>query len=303
VPKQPSARANGPLQFVSLAAAERHLKRAAAPPDWQLTPTLFQSTLEASVSKWISTKASGSADVQSAVEQYLSGLHMGDLALASACAAGNAAAWEHFVGQYRSELYRAGVAISGGSSGRDLADSLFGELYGLRERDGSRISPFHYFHGRSKLSTWLHALLAQRHVDELRRTRNTQPIEENESGASIEAEIASPSLAPDAERDSYLVTLQAALTTVIKTLEPRDRLRLALFYAEDLTLAQVGKLTGEHESTVSRKLERTRADIRRQVESLLRQEKKMTDEQVRQCLDYAREEWPFDLTRALSARD
>jgi len=140
-------------------------------------------------------------------------------------------------------------------------------------------------------------------VDEFRRTRNTQPIEENESGASIEAEIASPSLAPDAERDSYLVTLQAALTTVIKTLEPRDRLRLALFYAEDLTLAQVGKLTGEHESTVSRKLERTRTEIRRQVESLLRQEKKMTDEQVRQCLDYAREEWPFDLTRALSARD
>ena len=256
MPKQPSARANGALQFVSLAAAERHLKRAAAPPDWQLTPALFQSALEACVSKWIST-----------------------------------------------ELYRAGVAISGGSSGRDLADSLFGELYGLRERDGSRISPFHYFHGRSKLSTWLHALLAQRHVDEFRRTRKSQPIEENESGASIEAEIASPSLAPDAERDSYLVTLQAALTTVIKTLEPRDRLRLALFYAEDLTLAQVGKLTGEHESTVSRKLERTRSEIRRQVELLLRQEKKMTDEQVRQCLDYAREEWPFDVTRALSARD
>ncbi len=54
---------------------------------------------------------------------------------------------------------------------------------------------------------------------------------------------------------------------------PRDRLRLAYYYVDDLTLAQIGKLLGEHEATVSRKLERTRADLKRCVEVALREEK------------------------------
>jgi IS30 family transposase len=90
--------------------------------------------------------------------------------------------------------------------------------------------------------------------------------------------------------------LQAALSTVLDALAPRDRLRLAYYYAEELPLAEIGKLTGEHESTVSRRLERTRKDLRRNVEAKLREEKKLSDAQLRLCYEYAREEWPFDLT-------
>ena len=109
----------------------------------------------------------GAAISRKAVGVYIDSLHAGDLALACACSAGSTAAWDFFVAQFRPELYRAARAIAGDQEGRarELADSLYAELYGLREgEDGARKSLFDYFHGRSKLGTWLRAILAQRHV-------------------------------------------------------------------------------------------------------------------------------------------
>ena len=97
--------------------------------------------------------------------------------------------------------------------------------------------------------------------------------------------------------------LQAVLLAALDALAPRERSRLAYYYVNDLTLVQIGKLLGEHEATVSRKLDRTRNDLRQHVEKVLREEKKLTDAQLRLCFEYAREEWPFDLTGALSARE
>jgi IS30 family transposase len=96
--------------------------------------------------------------------------------------------------------------------------------------------------------------------------------------------------------------LQAVLSAVIAGLDSRDRLRLAYYYVDDLTLAQIGRLVGEHEATVSRKLERTRREVGKRVENALRNEKKLSEAQLRLCYEYVREEWPFDLTQALSGR-
>ena len=91
---------------------------------------------------------------------YLESLHIEDLALACACSEGNDQAWEHFIAQFRPVLYVAARAITGDEpSGRELADSIYVELYGLGQREASpessadRRSLFNYFHGRSKLST------------------------------------------------------------------------------------------------------------------------------------------------------
>ena len=92
----------------------------------------------------------------------------GDLALACACAAGDERAWEHFISVQRPVLYRAADALDPSGAARELADSLYADLYGLRDGGGGHASLFRYFHGRSSLSTWLRAVLAQRHVDRLR---------------------------------------------------------------------------------------------------------------------------------------
>jgi IS30 family transposase len=93
--------------------------------------------------------------------------------------------------------------------------------------------------------------------------------------------------------------MQATLSAILDALAPGDRLRLAYYYVDELTLAQIGKLLGEHEATVSRKLERTRREVRQQVEAALLKERKLSEAQLRLCFEYAREQWPFDLTLRL----
>src|SRR2546423_7911708 len=117
-----------------------------------------------------------SSDRQS-VETYLRGLHLEDLALCCALRHRSEAAWEIFISSYRPLLYAAGRAIAGGRGeayARELADSLWAELYGLdRKGDEPRRSLLDYFHGRSKFATWLRTVLAQRHVDAVRALRQT----------------------------------------------------------------------------------------------------------------------------------
>src|SRR6266700_2666436 len=137
---------------------------------WGLDQDCFAEALHRSVQKRFADLDASAYDI----ETYLKSLHLEDLALACACAEGREAPWEFFVEHYRQELRAAAGAIlrtSGGgdeTGAKDLADSLYAELYGVSATGGRRKSLFEYFHGRSKLSTWLRAVLAQRHVDLLR---------------------------------------------------------------------------------------------------------------------------------------
>jgi RNA polymerase sigma factor (sigma-70 family) len=286
-----------------VASFERCRLRAAIPAEWDLSAEQFQRLLEQSACH----RFSGELPDPNALDAYFDTLHVADLALAGACAAGSGPAWDVFVARYRPELYRAARAIAGQSQGRELADSLYADLFGLREAQGRRKSLLEYFHGRSKLGTWLRAVLAQRHVDEIRRSSRVasldEPSRENPEEPASARILASPAAPSDPDRAHLLAILQGSLTAVLSTLDSRDRLRLAYYYVNELTLAQIGKLLGEHEATASRKLERTRGEVRRRVETTLREGKKLSAAQVLSCLEYAREEWPFDLTRVLSARD
>jgi len=278
-------------------------QRSNPPPEWSVTREQFQRLLERSVIQ----RFSGSQMDPKGMEKYLDGLHLDDLVLAGACSAGNAAAWDFFVKQFRPELYRAASAIAGEPCGRELADSLYANLYGLRETEGRRQPLFDYFHGRSKLSTWLRAILAQRHVDEIRRARRTAPLDdaatEDDSSSAGKAQFRSTGASHDPDRLRFIAMLQTVLTAVLATLDSRDRLRLAYYYVDELTLAQIGKVLGEHEASASRKLNRTRQSIRKSVEEALVKEKRLSPEQLGLCFQYAQEEWPFDLTGALSLRD
>jgi RNA polymerase sigma-70 factor (ECF subfamily) len=273
------------------AAVDRCWKRATAPAEWCLTRAQFQTFLERSAASHFR----GSSPDARTIQSYLESLHLTDLALACACNEGSEAAWDVFVAKYRPELYRAARAIAGESNARELADSLYADLFGLRGSDEQRNSLFTYFHGRSKLGTWLRAVLAQRHVDEFRRTRKTDSLDELGSNGE-QAQPAAANTSVDPERETYLAMLQGVLAMILDRLDARDRLRLSYYYADELTLAEIGRLLGEHEATVSRKLDHTRREIRRLADARLREEKKLTEAQLSLCYEYARGEWPFDLT-------
>ena len=81
----------------------------------------------------------------------------------------------------------------------------------------------------------------------------------------------------------------------------RTRLCLRLYYVEGLKLAQIGRLTHEHEATISRKLDRARRDIRRRVERLLHDQHGLHPAAIAECLACAAEGPEMQVARLLGA--
>ncbi len=317
--------ASSPVSRVEqfLASHTRYVELLLAKTDaarWGVTQARFAEVLKRSAEH----RFRGASPSDAELAAYLESLHVEDLVLACACSHGDEPAWEHFITKYREDLYAAARAIVGPSGytdggtneaqARELADSLYAELYGLRSANVGEGNPassaavrrplFDYFHGRSKLSTWLRAVLAQRHVDAIRAAQRTESLDQKDE--SYIAEILRAHGAPvkntDPERARYLYLLQTTVVEALAALSARDRLRLASYYVQELTLAQIGRILGEHEATVSRNLERTRGELRKRIERALR-EKGLKQRQIDLCLQCAADEWPYDLTRALSPED
>src|SRR6266700_8216762 len=277
---------------------------------WAVPRERFAAALERSAKKALKP---GAVTPQK-LEQYLRALHLEDLALATACAEGVEAAWEHFFTNYRAYLRTAAAAIlrcsTGSAEACDLADSLFSELYGLAGGKGADRSLFRYFHGRSSLKTWLRAVLAQRHIDSIRAGRRFEELGENESGdATPAAPLGPPIQFVDPHRERYVALFTRALQAALDRLEPQEKDRLRLYYAEEKTLAEIGRLLGEHESSVSRHMDRARYDLRHNVENILRQgfsaangsaaQPGLSDAELSLCFEYSAENTPLDLDKLL----
>jgi RNA polymerase sigma factor (sigma-70 family) len=277
------------------------LYRAAHADRWGIPVERFAAALQ------VSADRAAPADTG----RYLRGLHLEGLALACACADGDERAWEHFVREHRPVLYRAADALDPSGGARETADSIYAELYGLPRTSAttgeSRGLPrasattgesrgqslFRYYHGRSSLKTWLRAVLAQRHVDGIRAVRRLDPLPEEDHPDTLSA---SAEAMPDPDRVRYRALMQRAFKVALSRLRDRDRLRLACYYSQELTLAETGRILKEHEATVSRQLAKTRQALRREVERYLRDEGRLDATQIEQCFAYVLEDpGPMDL--------
>lgn len=188
-------------------------------------------------------------------------LKLEELALARACAAGHDSAWQAFLTRFREKLYDIARGITKeDSSARDLADSLYADLYGTSEKEGRRVSRLNFYMGRGSLEGWLRTVLAQEFVNRYRKTKRLVSLEEQaEEGVQFSA---APSSGPVSPLDSRL---GAALDEALGLLSGEDRLVLASYYLDDRTLTEIGRMVGVHESTISRRLEKLLKGLRKQV--------------------------------------
>ena len=247
--------------LVSDAAIDRLFADAEA-ARWGVSREVFADAVRRAMAKLVR----GSPSRGERPDAIVAAVHGRDLALALACAEGVDAAWDHFVRTYRPELYRAARAMTDEATGRELADSLYADLFGLSEKDGVRRSLFRYYHGRAKLSTWLRSVLAQRHVDLVRAQRRMTSLDDPAHAA--DAVLPTPPVEQPMRAGTMRVAAEA-LAAALVALAPADRVRLAYYYAHGLTLAHAGRLFGESEATASRKLERARKALRTDLEGAL----------------------------------
>ena len=219
-----------------------------------LTLACFEEILEQVASKY-------SPEANSQQKQQLwRELRIEELVLARACSAGNDLAWVEFLNKYREKLYDIARGIAKeDSNARDLADSLYADLYGTSEKEGRRVSRLNFYMGRGSLEGWLRTVIAQEFVNRYRKTKRLVSLEEEtEEGVQFSSANSAPIQMADHR-------LGEATDEALDQLAAEDRLVLAAYYLDKRTLTEIGKIVGVHESTVSRRLEKLLKALRKQV--------------------------------------
>jgi RNA polymerase sigma-70 factor, ECF subfamily len=191
---------------------------------------------------------------------FFNRLHVEDLALARACAGGNERAWQVFMLRFREKLYDAGRQITrDDATGRELADSVYADLYGTQTRDGHRQSKLLSYGGRGSLGGWLRTVLAQEYINHYRKQRRLVSLDrECEEGAQFPA-------AAVAEITSIDERLEQAVDEALRLLPAADGFILASYFLDERTLAEIARALSVHESTISRKVEKLTTGLRKQV--------------------------------------
>jgi RNA polymerase sigma factor (sigma-70 family) len=275
------------------AAAIGRLHASSHAARWALDEEHFASILHRSVEARFAGRDAAEGDV----ERFLDSLHVEDLALAAACERGDQNAWFELLENVGDAIRAAARLVTKDDARADeLANEIYADLYGLEERDGRRRSLFSYFHGRSSLRTWLRSVLARNFVDAHRAAKRGDALRERLAG-EIEREATTVADPPDPRASARTELLGRAFAAALGKLAARDRLRLASYYAQNLTLGAVGRILGEHESTVSRKLAETRAIVREEIEQILARESGLSPEEVRDCYQAAIDSGAFAFTK------
>jgi RNA polymerase sigma-70 factor, ECF subfamily len=199
---------------------------------------------------------------------FLLTLRVDELALARACAAGDNSAWEIFLTRYREKLYHYAVRIAREDSvARDLAGGLYAELYGTATRAGQRVSKLASFTGRGSLDGWLRTVLAQEFVNRYRRAKRLVSLDEEiEEGTQFVAPQPEPAAAVDSHH------LESVTDAALAALAGEDRFILAAYYLDGRPLAEVARMLGVHESTISRKVDKLASSLRKKILASLMQQ-------------------------------
>src|ERR1700757_853698 len=112
----------------------------------------------------VGTKCGASSEAEA--RSFFLSLRVDELALARACAAGENSAWEIFLTKYREKLFLSALRIAReDSAARELADTLYADLYGTTTREGQRVSKLASYTGRGSLEGWLRTVLSQEDVN------------------------------------------------------------------------------------------------------------------------------------------
>lgn len=274
---------------------------------YSVTDDEMAGALYSSLKKYLSDEsgqAHGKSAERKAVREILDSLNLEDLCLAVACAKGDDAAWTYFFQDYRSYLVNIARAMTqDAGAAEQLADSTFAELYGLRESNGARVSKFSFYSGRGSLRGWLRAVVFQLSADSHRQSSRFVQTEEPEDMDRLVQNASTIDRAPANELgfigERYRTAVKDALGRAISELEPRERLLLAYYYYDELTLREIGRMFEVHEATISRWLTKVQKRIRKLVEKGLARDHGFNRREVSEAIELAAEKMDINVREYL----
>ena len=135
--------------------------------------------------------------------------------------------------------------------------------------------------------------MTQEYVNRYRRTKRLVSLEEeSEEGLQFPAPEAQPSPIADSR-------LEQATDEVLAKLSKEDRAVLAAYYLDGRTLAEIARMLGVHESTISRKLDKLAKSLRKQVLASLTR-RGMSRRQAEEALEVDVRDLKLDIRRSLA---
>jgi RNA polymerase sigma-70 factor (ECF subfamily) len=231
-------------------------------------------------------------------KRLVDSLRLDELLLARACARGIEKAWDEFITLYRPKLYSAARAIAGDDGlGRELADSLYADLFGTRVGpNGTRVSKLDSYTGRGSLEGWLRALLAQEFVDRHRSRRRLVNFDE-------EIQARCGHVADETVSSTEQIALVNATDIALAALPSEDRFLLSAHFLDERTLAEIGRMLDVHESTVLRRIEKVTGALRKQIIKELCRNSGMSRRAAEELLNVDVRDLPIDVGTRLAQKE
>lgn len=262
----------------------------AAVPRYNVSEAEFVARLHASATKCVATED------KAELAEFLSQLKANDLCLALACEKGHDAAWNDFETTYRSMMIAAARSLTKDQAeAEDLTQTVYGDLFGVRESGEQRTSKLTHYAGRGSLGGWLRAVVYQTFIDRKRQTSRFEQVEEvseferlaNQAEVKLSAHIARPDEALEARDGNRLrKAMESAMATAFASLATRERLLLNYYYFDELTLKEIGVVLRVHEATISRWLSKAQQTVRKKTEEILRKQG-LRRAEISECLQQA----------------
>lgn len=251
----PDAGARAALARADLACIRQGLERAVTEyGPLALTIDAFAARVAAlAVRHW---RAQHAEPTPARVAEYVGAAALQDLALASACDAGEQAAWNVLAARFRRRL--EGFAAKrgvGSAEAESLVQDLLGDL-AAPPPDRSSATLLGTFDGSGSLQGWLSIVLVRRIAARTRGRKvlslDTPADAPHDPGTPATGERPSADPASAAERDETAGRFAASLASAWSDLTSQERLALVAKHRDGLTQRRVGDLLGLGEARVSR---------------------------------------------------
>jgi RNA polymerase sigma factor (sigma-70 family) len=214
-------------------------------------------------------------------------LSLDDLYLATACLRNDDRAWNELATLHFDFMREFARRFLAPAAARDVADEVIADLW---ERGKLR-----HYEGRSTLRTWLGTVVAHAALNSRKSMSRLVPLD-SESARAIDVKTSRlESVEPANEQAAVL--LRQMFSEAVRELPPESKLLLQLYYEQGLTLDQLSITMGASSAALSRRLKRTREELRAAIESLSLRQTGASAHALRDGLDLERIE--FDLGKLL----